>query len=270
MVCFLAEIESRNDGEENVERLLNFLCELGIRLIRSGAEIYRVEFSIELVAKAYGYEKIDVFAIPAFVLINIECNGKNHTKSVRVSATKLNLDRLQRINSLTRKICREKVTLEQAEKELFDIIEKPRYPKWIIYIAHGLVAAFFTLFFGGNIFDFWVSFVCGLSIKATGTYLGKQKTNLFFANLLESTILAIPPIVLSVFFPQIHLDTVITGAIMLLVPGVAITNVMRDVLAGDMLTAVTKFAEVMIVGMGIAVGIALPIGLEKVILAALV
>ena len=36
-------------------------------------------------------------------------------------------------------------------------------------------------------------------------------------------------------------------------------NVVRDILAGDMLTAVTKFAEAMLVAVGIAIGIAIPI-----------
>ena len=50
---------------------------------------------------------------------------------------------------------------------------------------------------------------------------------------------------------------------MLLVPGIAITNVMRDVLAGDFLTALTKFAEVLIISMALAVGIAIPVSLAR-------
>ena len=50
---------------------------------------------------------------------------------------------------------------------------------------------------------------------------------------------------------------------MLLVPGIAITNVMRDVLAGDFLTALTRFAEVLIVGMAITVGVAMAIALIR-------
>ena len=52
---------------------------------------------------------------------------------------------------------------------------------------------------------------------------------------------------------------------MLLVPGIAITNVMRDVLSGDFLTALTKFAEVMIVAMAIAIGIAIPVGIGRML-----
>ena len=54
----------------------------------------------------------------------------------------------------------------------------------------------------------------------------------------------------------IHADKAISGTIMLLVPGIAITNGMRDVLAGDFLTALTRFAEVLIVALSIAVGAA--------------
>ena len=48
--------------------------------------------------------------------------------------------------------------------------------------------------------------------------------------------------------------------------GIAITNVMRDVIAGDFLTALTKFAEVAIVAMAIAIGIALPVGAVRALL----
>ena len=58
---------------------------------------------------------------------------------------------------------------------------------------------------------------------------------------------------------------VVIGTIMLLVPGLAITNVMRDVISGDFLTAITKFAEVMIVAMAIAIGIAIPIGAARML-----
>ena len=61
----------------------------------------------------------------------------------------------------------------------------------------------------------------------------------------------------------------IIGTIMLLVPGVAIANVMRDVLAGDTLTALTKFTEVLIIGLGIAIGIAIPMSLLKLLFAAI-
>lgn len=246
------------------DRMLNFACELGMRLIKNGAEIYRVEESIKRLTKAYGYENTEVFAIPAFIILNIEANGKNYTKSIRVKGEALNLERLRAINSLCRNICRDPIDIEEAEKKLNEIIDKPTYNKLLSFISYGFVATFFTLFWGGSLLDAVIAFVGGALVKVTVSYTQKQKVNLFFANIISSSLLAVIPSLLSFYTPLgIHLDKIIIGTIMLLVPGVAITNVMRDILAGDMLTAVTKLAEVMIVAIGIALGIALPITIFK-------
>ena len=85
------------------------------------------------------------------------------------------------------------------------------------------------------------------------------KANMFFTNLIASGFLALIPTVICAIFPVLHLDKIIIGAIMLLVPGVAIINVMRDILSGDLLTAITKFAEVIIVAVAIAIGVAVSI-----------
>lgn len=73
------------------------------------------------------------------------------------------------------------------------------------------------------------------------------------------------PVFLRFLVVPIHPDLIIIGAIMLLVPGVAITNVMRDVIVGDFLTAISKLTEVLIVALAIAIGIALPYTLARAI-----
>ena len=67
-----------------------------------------------------------------------------------------------------------------------------------------------------------------------------------------ATVLMVAPVALAYLGYGIHTDKIIIGSIMLLVPGIAITNVMRDVLAEDFLTALTRLAEVLIVAVGIA------------------
>ena len=47
---------------------------------------------------------------------------------------------------------------------------------------------------------------------------------------------------------------VITGCIMLFVPGVAITNSIRDFLSGNMLSGVARLAEACIIGVSLAAG----------------
>ena len=91
----------------------------------------------------------------------------------------------------------------------------------------------------------------------------KVDSNVFFANLIAAMFLAAPPVLLSLLGAPVRQDMVIIGTLMLLVPGAAITNVARDALVGDFLTALSRLAEVLIITAAIAIGILMSIsGIE--------
>lgn len=246
--------------EENsieTERLLNFCCEIGRDLMENGAEIYRVEESIRYILEAYGRRDNEVFAIPACIIVNIQEGERNYTKSVRSKGAANNLRKLDRLNALCREICRDAPDMEENRRRLEAVMSEPRYPLAVSYLAYGLTALFYTLFWGGNLLDALAAFPCGLIVKWTLSAMGRVRANVFFTNLLAGMLMALPPLLLR--RRGINADMCIIGTIMLLVPGVAITNVARDVLAGDFVTAVSRMAEVLIVAMGIAVGVAMAI-----------
>ena len=248
---------------ENTEQFLNFCCEIGRQLIQNGAEIYRVEDSINRLMTAYGYTDTEVFAIPASVILNILDNGHNYTKAIRIRSSFINLDKLERLNSLCRQVCRETPAPTEALAQLRSIAGIPGYPQWGSYLAHGFVAAFFTLFWGGGLLDAVVAFPCGLIVRWVVTAMKGLRANVFFTNLLAGMLCSLPPLLLQRAVPGLKPDQIIIGTIMLLVPGIAITNVMRDVLAEDFLTALTRLAEVLIVAVGIAAGVAMAITLVR-------
>ena len=241
------------------EKLLNFTCEIGRSLLQNGAEIYRVEESIHLILKAYGYQQTEIFAIPSCIIINIQGGARNHNKAIRIKTAANNLHRLNNLNALCREICAETPSMEVANRRLRQVMEEPTYPWQVSYLAHAMVAFFFTLFFGGTLLDALVAIPCGMAVKFTVFRMKRLRANAFFTNLLAAALLTCSPLLAIAAGGNVNLDAVIIGGIMLLVPGVAITNVMRDVLSGDFLTAVTRLAEVLIVAMAIAVGVAIPI-----------
>ncbi|MDD3931566.1 MAG: threonine/serine exporter family protein, partial [Eubacteriales bacterium] len=51
-----------------------------------------------------------------------------------------------------------------------------------------------------------------------------------------------------------QVDLIIIGTLMNLVPGVAITNSMRDIIAGDFVSGLTKLTEAVIIAVAIALG----------------
>ena len=48
--------------------LLNITTRLGQMLLENGAEIYRVEESIQRMALAYGVKEVDVYAVPTTII----------------------------------------------------------------------------------------------------------------------------------------------------------------------------------------------------------
>ena len=251
---------------EETEQLLDLCCEMGRQLIRNGAEIYRVEESARRILEAYGHKEAEVFAIPSCVILNIRSSERNYTKSVRVRSSSNDLDKLDRLNDLCRRICRETPPPWEGMARLREVIGAPSYPAWVSFLAHGCAAAFFTLFWGCRAADAAVAFFCGLVVKATVGSMRRMNANIFFTDICASAFLSVLPTALFCLGAPVQPDRIIIGAIMLLVPGIAITNVMRDVIAGDFLTALTKFAEVAIVAMAIAIGIALPVGAVRALL----
>ncbi len=240
---------------EQIHKYLSFCCETGRHMIHNGAEMYRVEESVTRILLAYGFTTPEVFAIPASILIGVEYDGINYTKSVRIHGSGNNLDKLDKLNALCRRVCRETPEIEQAIADMQDIMAEPRYPTWVSYSGYGCVAVFFTLLFGGRLLDAIVAGLCGMALKSVSGILTARKVNIFFTNMLSSMLLVLIPMFLCYLGLFVQTDRVVIGAIMLLVPGLAITNVMRDVIVGDFLTAVSKLAEVLIVATALAIGI---------------
>lgn len=246
---------------ENVdtEQMLNFSAEMGRQLMQNGAEIYRVEESIRLLLLAYGFEQTEVFAIPAVIVMTVQDEGHNYSRVIRVRTTSINLKKLHKLNTLCRDLCRETPSCEEMERRFQEVLNEPPYHRIVTFLAHGLVAFFYTFFWGGGLSEALVAFPCGLMVSASVNSMRKVRANVFFTNLVTSALLAVLPLALVLFGVPIRADRVIIGTIMLLVPGIAITNVMRDVLAGDFMTALTRFAEVLIVALGISLGVAVSI-----------
>lgn len=245
---------------EQIHNYLDFCCEAGRHMIRNGAEMYRVEESVTMILLAYGFDTPEVFAIPASILLSIEQDGINYTKSVRIRSSGNNLDKLDKLNALCRYVCQETPDIQDAMGWLRAIITEPNYPTWVSYTGYGCVAVFFTLLFGGNLLDAVVAGICGMALKTVIGILTAKNINFFFTNMLSCMILVLIPMMFRSFGLNVQIDRVVIGAIMLLVPGLAITNVMRDVIVGDFLTAVSKLAEVLIVAVALAIGISFAYG----------
>ena len=112
----------------NREELLNVATEAGSLLLRSGAEIYRVEESMHRIFEAYGVHDGDVFAIPSCIYVTVNTpQGAPLTRVTRILDRQTNLDRVDRANDVCRRICREQPPYDKAMAMLGEVRRRPVY-----------------------------------------------------------------------------------------------------------------------------------------------
>jgi uncharacterized membrane protein YjjP (DUF1212 family) len=250
------------------EKLINLATDMGYRLLETGAEIYRVEEAVQRILCAYGLTSGEVFAIPNCIIVGmVTPQGRTFTRIRRMQSTGTNIDQLERYNGLCRRICFETPPLEEAEA-LMDALaaNKREYPPHIRAIAYFSGAALFCLFFGGSPADALASGLCGLAMWVCLTFFVRLGTNRFFKTVAGGAVSALMALGLTKAGLGQSVDLVTIGALMLLVPGLIFTNAMRDIMAGDMMTGISKLAEALLVGAAIALGTGSALWLAQLLL----
>mgnify|MGYP005764249495 FL=1 len=238
----------------NEEDLLSTATEIGVLLLENGAEIYRVEESVIRILQAYGVEEADVFAIPSCLITTVSVDGKNHTKLCRVYSRRTDLDRVERYNNLCRRICRQTPDRKEILRALGEIKGRPVYRLPMQSLAFALSASAFTLFFGGNWMDALCAAAIGALTKPASLQLEKFHTNPFFANIMLSGMTAALALLSVWAGAGQHVDKIVIGAFMNLVPGVAFTNSLRDIIAGDLIAGLTRLTEALLTALAMALG----------------
>ena len=245
--------------EKNKE-ILSAILDAGELMLMSGAEVSRVESTIEHMAKAYGFKKVDVFTIIFSIVVTVkDGEGNIETQTRRIEARDTDLHKVERINALSRRVCAEPVTLEEFREQLKEIEQEKPYSPWIILLVYGIAAAAFTVFFGGGVGDAVAAFLGGVVLRLilmAGNRLKLQNIVLTMMCSGAAGLMAL----LSVKMGLGHsLDQIIIGDIMLLTPGIALTNSLRDLIRGDLISGLLVLCEAVIRAIAIALGLALVI-----------
>lgn len=243
------------------EKLLNLGIELGRQLMLSGAEIHRTEESVSRLLTAYGVD-VDVFAIPNCLIVSInQPNGTPLTRMCRIPAHGTNIELLERCNRLCRQLCKQPQPIDETlglVKELSSGI--PAYKKSLLLLGYTATAAFFALFFGGDWADFLGAALCGLAVGGIVLF-GQPFTgsNTFFRTTLCAAVVSVCAQFVVRAGLGHDLDAISIGTLMLLVPGMSLTNAMREIMAGDITSGLNRTAEVLLIATAIALGMAIPL-----------
>jgi len=245
------------------KKLMNFSLAVGEVMLRNGAETYRVEDTINRILKTSDYKGIESYVTPTGIFATLEDEDRDHMTVIRrVNNRGINLYRIELANAISRDYCNRSISLNDAYDSILKAAHEPAYSKQFIVASIGLAAGLFAIVLGGSLHDAFATLVAGLALglfQVTMLHLGVSK---FFIDLIGSFMTSW----VALFF--IHaiglghsLDLIIISSIMPLVPGVAITNAVRDTIHGDLVSGASRILDAFIVAASITAGVGIALSI---------
>ena len=181
--------------------------------------------------------------------------GHPITRMRRVAGHGTDIQRLERYNDLCRDLCARVPPLEEAQALLGAAEETPRYAPWQVLLGYGVAPAFFAPLFGGGVRDAASAFIAGLGVGVCLLYGGRfLGSNSFLRTVICSAVASLLSLLLVRLGLGRSVDIVTIGVLMVLVPGVALTNAMREIMAGDVFSGLSRTADAILVASAIALG----------------
>ena len=238
-----------------INKILHVATFAGQIILESGGETYRVEDTICRFCAAFGVQFAESFVTPTGIMVSVSDENSYTTTLVkRVKTRTIDLQKIHLVNDLSRQITKNHFTLSEVQERLNEIQNIKRYSFATTILSSAVGAGCFAFLFKGNITDAIAAFFVGIAIKLFTEKASSLNIDGFFINCIGGAIAAFISLIFNSFGFGSNLDTLIIGGIMLLVPGLAITNAIRDTIAGDLVSGLTRAAEAFFVAISIAVG----------------
>lgn len=238
-----------------MEKQFGYVMDIGELMLVSGAEVRRVEESISRMCNAFGASRVDVFIITSSMVVTVHTeDGTVYTQTRRVTSLTADYERLHHLNDLSRKICEHKLSEQEIAEKLSAIKQIKKIPLWLEIVCYAMIAGAFAIFFGGTLVESAVAMAVGIVVRLCLLVAELVITNKIFGKFFSTiviTLLAFSSVKLGLVSTP---DNIIIGNIMALIPGIGLTNAIRDLFTGDSIAGLLRSIEAVLAALAIAAG----------------
>jgi uncharacterized membrane protein YjjP (DUF1212 family) len=239
------------------KRILILALYAGELLLKSGAEVYRVEDTITRICRACRIDYVEVFATTTGITLSIDKGGEDsemQTFIKRIDRITIDLDRISMINELSREFTSTDLSVNEGMDRLREIAAKPTFSLPLRLLGAVLVGAFMCPYYGGDVIEMIMS--AGAACVGYLIYDGIDRLRLvgFIRVFISCLGCTLTVLAVSGLYPSHNMTAMILSSVTIFMPGVAITNAARDLLSGDMLAGVARATDAAITAIAIAGG----------------
>lgn len=242
-------------SNKQIAKIVELCLLAGEILIKSGAETNRVEDTMMRIAASYGVPEAQSFVIPTGIIFS--SNREDRAKLVRVAERSTDLEKVAIVNSISRQISKGELTVDEALNKLKKVANANlAYPLWLQILSAALASGCFLIMFQGVWQDFIPAMIAGGIGYMLFIYLHKYIKVKFFAEGVSSLVIGLLTALAVYTGLGTNFDSIIISSVMPLVPGLLITNAVRDLMDGHLMSALAKGADAFLTALAIGAGIA--------------
>ena len=260
------DVEKKTEHENiSVQDVLEFAVEAGRVLLKNGAEIFRVEETIQHICNHYQIKNVNSFVLSNGIFLTGEKEGREvfaKVQYVPLSGTHLGI--VDGVNHLSREICAGKVSLEEASIRLAEIAARPPKKSCFRILAAAAGSACFCYLLDATVMDCIRTFMVGIVLNIVLVYFEKHHLSKMLINTVGGALVGIMAVWLcreNGVVVSASLDKVIIGSIFSLVPGVPFVNAMRDIADSDFISGIVKLIDALLRFAYIAIGVGVALSL---------
>lgn len=247
----------------NEELVLDTARLAGCLILENGGETFRAEETVMRICAAGGYAESEVIAIPTGIFVTLVDGDISYkTRVKRIQKRWVDLIRIDKTNTVSRALASGEISFEDALRQLRELSIN-RYGRFDLLkrcLYSAFATGFFTLVSGGSLFDGAVAFLCGASVQLLSASFSRINIFPFIVSLTGSMLIAVITVTAVTLTGLGNIDKIIVGAIIPLLPGVAMTNAIRDTIMGDLISGSARFTEALLSAVGIAGGVGIVFG----------
>lgn len=235
----------------------NLVTRLGNDILLNGGEIFRANEAMQYAARTLKLEQFNAYVIANGIFSTVIIDGRFHSSKISyVPLAPTMLCRVDALNTLSRRIAEGSCGPYEIRCELDRIERMQPFGNRAQILASGFGSASFCYIFNGSCYDAAVSFTAGVLLYLFLIYVApKVSLSRIMRNILASAVVAF-------FCCTVHaagfghsLDRIMIGAIFPMVPGIPLTNSIRNFMENDYLSGLIRLVDAFLTAGSIAIGV---------------
>lgn len=225
-------------------------------MLAAGAETHRVEDTMERILSMGGNNLPEAIAFSNVLIVSIHSPFSGPlTMTRKAPARSIDFAKICRVNDLSRRFTAGKIPIEEAYQQLYTIYNEPLFSGFWNIISYSIVAATFTLMLKGSWGESLSALLTGFFLGFFMRFLTKKKVPYFLTSLFGGGFAAFFALLCYTMGLSSQYNLVIVGGIMTLLPGVTLTNAIRDIMESNFLSGTSKILEAVLIATSIAGGV---------------